>query len=140
MISHPYMGMNSDVVSLACITQPIQAEPISVFFEEAGFLWLPRWTTWLGRPGRYILGFLGIGISFSGINIVFLSLYDIFIIVRESPVPPTPLTRPTCTDFKTVLPRGVVSVITSLNTRPRKKLNYKIAAERMAEHVVALAA
>jgi valyl-tRNA synthetase len=44
-------------------------------------------------PGRYILGFLGIGISFSCINIVFLSLYDIFIIVRDSHVPPTPLTE-----------------------------------------------
>jgi hypothetical protein len=27
--------MNSDVVSLACITQAIQEEPIIVFFEEA---------------------------------------------------------------------------------------------------------
>jgi hypothetical protein len=44
-------------------------------------------------PGRYILGFLGIGISFSYINIVFLSLYDIFIIVRDSHVPLTPLTQ-----------------------------------------------
>ena len=44
-------------------------------------------------PSRYILGFLGIGISFSCINIVFLSLYDIFIIVRDSHVPPTPLTH-----------------------------------------------
>jgi hypothetical protein len=35
MISHQYIGMNSDVVSLACITQAIQQEPIIVFFEEA---------------------------------------------------------------------------------------------------------
>jgi hypothetical protein len=43
-------------------------------------------------PGRYILGFLGIGIPFSCINIIFLSLYDIFIIVRDSHVPPPPFT------------------------------------------------
>jgi len=47
---------------------------------------------------------------------------------------------PKCTDFKTVSPREVVSVITLLNTRPRKKLNYKTPAEKMAEHVAALAA
>jgi IS30 family transposase len=34
----------------------------------------------------------------------------------------------------------VVSVITLLNTKPRKKLNYKTPAEKMAEHVAALAA
>jgi hypothetical protein len=45
-------------------------------------------------PGRYILCFLGIGISFSCINIVFLSLYNIFIIVRDSHVSPIPLTYP----------------------------------------------
>ena len=42
--------------------------------------------------------------------------------------------------FKTASPREVVSVITLLNTRPRKKLNYKTPAEEMAEHVAALAA
>jgi hypothetical protein len=42
---------------------------------------------------RYILGYLGIGISFYCVNIVFLSLYDIFIIVTDSHVPPTPLTE-----------------------------------------------
>jgi hypothetical protein len=35
MISHQYIDMNSNVVSLACITQAIQEESIIVFFEEA---------------------------------------------------------------------------------------------------------
>jgi hypothetical protein len=35
MISLQYIGMNSDVVSLACITQAIQEEQIIFFFEEA---------------------------------------------------------------------------------------------------------
>jgi IS30 family transposase len=47
---------------------------------------------------------------------------------------------PKYTDFKTVSPREMISVITLLNTRPRKKLNYKTPAEKMAEHVAALAA
>jgi IS30 family transposase len=47
---------------------------------------------------------------------------------------------PKCTDFKTVSPKEVVSVITSLNTRPGKKLNHKTPVKKMAEHVAALAA
>jgi IS30 family transposase len=42
--------------------------------------------------------------------------------------------------FKAASPRQVVSVITSFNTRSRKKLNYKTPTEKMAEHVAALAA
>jgi IS30 family transposase len=46
---------------------------------------------------------------------------------------------PKCTDFKTVSLREVISVVTSLNDRLTKKLNYKAPAEKMAEHVAALA-
>jgi IS30 family transposase len=47
---------------------------------------------------------------------------------------------PKNTDFKQVPPSAVISVITSLNNRPRKKLNYQTPAKKMAEHMAALAA
>jgi hypothetical protein len=75
--------------------QAIQEEPIIVFFEEARVSIIATLNnmTWCALvPCRYILGYLGIGISFSCINIVFLSLYNIFIIERGSHEPPIPLT------------------------------------------------
>ena len=47
---------------------------------------------------------------------------------------------PKHTDFKAVTPRAVASVIASLNNRPRKKLDYQTPADKMAEHMAALAA
>jgi IS30 family transposase len=47
---------------------------------------------------------------------------------------------PKKTDFKKVSQRNVTSVIVALNNRPRKKLNYKTPARKMAEHMAALAA
>ena len=47
---------------------------------------------------------------------------------------------PKKTDFKTVSPKEVESVIVELNNRPRKKLNYQTPAKLMAEHMAALAA
>ena len=48
--------------------------------------------------------------------------------------------RPKHTDLKFVTPRTVVSVMASLNNRPRKKLDYQTPAGKMAEHMAALAA
>ncbi len=47
---------------------------------------------------------------------------------------------PKKTDFKKVSQKLVSSVIVQLNNRPRKKLNYKTPANKMAEHMAAIAA
>ena len=47
---------------------------------------------------------------------------------------------PKVTDFKKVSQSEVEDVIVQLNDRPRKKLNYKIPAKLMAEHMAAIAA
>lgn len=47
---------------------------------------------------------------------------------------------PKKTDFKKVSQRSVSSVIVQLNNRPRKKLNYKTPAIKMAEYMAAIAA
>jgi hypothetical protein len=78
--------MNSDVVSLVCITQAIQAEPIIVFFEEAGVSIIATLNNMTGYARQIHPWF-----SWHR-NFLFLSIYDIFIIVRDSHVPPPPLT------------------------------------------------
>ncbi|WP_435237488.1 IS30 family transposase [Psychromonas sp. PT13] len=47
---------------------------------------------------------------------------------------------PKATDFKKVSQSEVEDVIVQLNDRPRKKLNYKLPAKLMAEHMAAIAA
>ena len=47
---------------------------------------------------------------------------------------------PKKTDFKKVSQKSVSSVIVQLNNRPRKKLNYKTPATKMAEYMAAIAA
>jgi IS30 family transposase len=47
---------------------------------------------------------------------------------------------PKHTNFKQVTLRAVISVITSLNNRPRKKLNYQTPTAKMGEYMAALAA
>jgi transposase, IS30 family len=47
---------------------------------------------------------------------------------------------PKKTDFKKVSQKSVSSVIVQLNNRPRKKLNYKTPAIKMAEYMAAIAA
>jgi IS30 family transposase len=47
---------------------------------------------------------------------------------------------PKSTGFKKVSQSSVKDVIVKLNNRPRKKLNYKMPAKLMAEHMVAIAA
>jgi len=47
---------------------------------------------------------------------------------------------PKKTDFKKVTANRVSAVIVQLNDRPRKKLRYKTPANKMAEHMAAIAA
>jgi hypothetical protein len=77
---HQYIGMNSDVVSLACITQAIQQEPIIVFFEEA---WVSITATLNNMTGyaRQIHPWFSWHRNFLFLyKYRFLSIYDIFII------------------------------------------------------------
>jgi hypothetical protein len=82
--------MNSEVVSLACITQAIQEEQIIFFFEEArvsiiatlnSMTWYARqihpWSSW---HRNFLFRY----------KYRFPDMYDIFIIVRDSHVPPPP--------------------------------------------------
>ena len=47
---------------------------------------------------------------------------------------------PKCTDFKKVKQRDVVKIVTKLNQRPRKILQYDTPADLMSEHIKMLAA
>jgi hypothetical protein len=81
--------MNSDVVSLACITKAIEEEPIIVFFEEARVSIIATLNnmTWYARQIHPCFSWHRNFLFWYKYR--FPDMYDIFIIVRDSHVPPT---------------------------------------------------